>query len=269
MSQGSGRLAGKVAFITGAGSGIARAASHIFTREGAKVIMAELNEETGERVAESVRASGGDVTLVKTDVTSPESVQAALAKGVEAYGRLDILFNCAGGSVPDDKAVTDVDLSIWDHTMSLDLKGPFLCCRYGIPYLIESGGGSIVNVTSIVALKGNFRGHVYTAAKGGIISLTQALAGRYWRNNIRANAIAPGLVLSERILDRSGLDPTAPADGQMEQAKAVHEKFIDTHHPFSAGVPEDIANVALFLASDESRMVNAAVIPAEGGLSAY
>jgi NAD(P)-dependent dehydrogenase (short-subunit alcohol dehydrogenase family) len=265
----SGRLEGKVAFITGAGSGIARAASHIFTREGARVVMAELDEARGEKVAQSVRASGGDVTLVKTDVTSPDSVEAALAKGMEAYGRLDILFNCAGGSVAEDKSVTDVDLAVWDHTMNLDLKGPFLCCRFGIPHLIASGGGSIINVTSVVALKGSFPGHVYTAAKGGIISFTQALAGRYWRDNIRANAIAPGLILSERILGRSGLDPDAPAEEQIDKAKEMNGKLFDARHPFSAGVPEDIANVALFLASDESRMVNAAVIPAEGGLSSY
>jgi NAD(P)-dependent dehydrogenase (short-subunit alcohol dehydrogenase family) len=264
-----GRLEGKVALITGAGSGIARAACHIFTREGAKVVMAELDQARGERVLESVRSQGGEAVLVQTDVTEPESVEAAFSQGVESYGRLDVLFNCAGGSVADDKAVTDVDLAIWDHTMSLDLKGPFLCCRFGIPHLVESGGGSIVNVTSVVALKGNFPGHVYTAAKGGIISFTQALAGRYWRNNIRANAIAPGLILSERILARSGLDPEQPAGEQIDRAKAVNEKLFDPRHPFSAGVPEDIANVALFLASDESRMVNGAVIPAEGGLSAY
>ena len=212
----SGRLTGKVAFITGAGSGIARAASHIFTREGAKVVMAGLDEARGNKVLESVHAAGGDATLVQTDVTSPDSVERAIAKGVETYGRLDVLFNCAGGSVADDKAVTDVDLAIWDHTMGLDLKGPFLCCRFGIPHLVASGGGSIVNVSSVVALKGSFPGHIYTAAKGGIISFTQALAGRYWRNNIRANAIAPGLILSERILSRSGLDPDQPAADQIE-----------------------------------------------------
>tara|TARA_A100001037_G_scaffold49769_1_gene41698 strand:+ start:216 stop:1016 length:801 start_codon:yes stop_codon:yes gene_type:complete len=265
----SGRLEGKVAFITGAGSGIARAASHIFTREGAKVVMAELDEARGSAVLESVRAQGGEAELIQTDVTDEASVAAAFTKAVDTYGRLDVLFNCAGGSVAEDKAVTDVDMAIWDHTMSLDLKGPFLCCRFGIPHLIASGGGSIVNVSSVVALKGSFPGHVYTAAKGGIISLTQALAGRYWRNNVRANAIAPGLILSERILSRSGLDPDQPADEQMERAKVVNEKLFDPRHPFSAGVPEDIANVALFLASDESRMVNGAVIPAEGGLSAY
>ncbi len=265
----SGRLEGKVAFITGAGSGIARAAAHIFTREGAQVILAELDATRGEKVTQRVIDGGGDAMFVRTDVTSPDSVQAALTEGVKAYGRLDVLFNCAGGSVAEDKAVTDVDMAVWDHTMNLDLKGPFLCCRYAIPHMATSGGGAIINVSSVVALKGSFPGHIYTAAKGGIISFTQALAGRYWRDNIRANAIAPGLILSERILARSGLDPDLPADGQIERAKEANQKLFDPRHPFSAGVPEDIANVALFLASDESRMVNGAVIPAEGGLSAY
>jgi len=265
----NGRLAGKVAFITGAGSGIARAASRIFAREGARVVVAEIDEARGERVARAVRDAGGNAVFIRTDVTDPASVENALREARAHFGALNVLFNCAGGSVAEDKAVTDVDLAVWDHTMGLDLKGPFLCCRFGIPHLVEAGGGTIVNVSSVVALKGTFPGHVYTAAKGGIIAFTRALAGRYWRNNIRANAIAPGLILSERILSRSGLDPEAPAGGQMEAAMSANEKLFDPRHPFSAGVPEDIANVALFLASDESRMVNGALIPAEGGLSAY
>ncbi|MEM7252203.1 MAG: SDR family NAD(P)-dependent oxidoreductase [Pseudomonadota bacterium] len=265
----AGRLDGKVAFITGAGSGIARAAAHMFAREGASIVIAELDESRGQRVAGAISAAGGNVLFVPTNVTDESSVKNALNAGAEQFGGLNVLFNCAGGSVAEDAAVTDVDMSVWDHTIGLDLKGPFLCCRHGIPHLIDNGGGAIVNVTSVVALKGSFPGHIYTAAKGGIISFTQALAGRYWRNNIRANAIAPGLILSERILSRSGLDPERPASEQIDQAKETNEKLFDPRHPFSAGIPEDIANVALFLASDESRMVNGAVIPAEGGLSAY
>jgi len=263
------RLKGKVAYITGAGSGIARAAAHVFAREGAKVALAEIDPERGERVAASVRAAGGDAKLFPTDVTDPASVEASLAGAVTEFGRLDVLFNCAGGSLAEDRPVTEVDLSVWEHTIGLDLKGPFLCCRYGIPHLVAAGGGSIVNVTSVVALRGNFPGHVYTAAKGGIVSLTQALAGRYWRDNIRANAIAPGVILSERIQARCGLDPNDPPERQIAQALEKMSKLFDARHPFSYGMPEDIANVALFLASEESRMVTGAVIPAEGGLSAY
>ena len=265
----SGRLANKVAFITGAGSGIARASAHLFSAEGASVVIAELNADRGQQVADAVNAAGGRAHFVLTDVTSPESVENALAEAAQHFGGINVLVNCAGGSIAADTAVTDVDLEVWDHTMSLDLKGPFLCCRYGIPHLKKAGGGTIVNFSSIVALKGNFPGHVYTAAKGGIISFTQALAGTYWRDNIRANAIAPGLILSERVLERSGLDPKRSPEEQSDAAQEANKGIFDHRHPFSVGVPEDIAKIALFLAGDESRMVNGAVIPAEGGLSNY
>ena len=156
-----------------------------------------------------------------------------------------------------------------DTTIHLDLKGPFLCCRAGISHLQRAGGGTIVNFTSIVALKGAFPGHVYTMAKGGIISLTQAIAGRYWRDGIRANAIAPGIVLSERVASRFGIDGENSDEDQIKTAMATKSRLVDDRHPFGYGMPEDIANVVVFLASDESRMVNAAVIPAEGGASAY
>jgi NAD(P)-dependent dehydrogenase (short-subunit alcohol dehydrogenase family) len=160
-------------------------------------------------------------------------------------------------------------MSIWDKTIDLDLKGPFLCCRVGVPHLQDAGGGSIVNFTSVVALKGAFAGHVYTAAKGGIISLTQAIAGRYWRDGIRANAIAPGIVLSERVGERMGVNAQDDPQQQIQSAMQLESRLVDHRHPFGFGMPEDIANVALFLASEESRMVNGAVIPAEGGASHY
>jgi NAD(P)-dependent dehydrogenase (short-subunit alcohol dehydrogenase family) len=185
------------------------------------------------------------------------------------FGKINVLINCAGGSLASDASVTDVDMSVWDHTINLDLKGPFLCCRIGVPYLQQAGGGSIVNFTSVVALKGAFAGHVYTAAKGGIISLTQALAGRYWRDGIRANAIAPGIVLSERVGSRMQVDSADTPEQQITSAMQLESRLVDHRHPFGYGMPEDIANVALFLASDESRMVNSAVIPAEGGAAHY
>src|SRR5215467_2629455 len=158
-----GRLEGKVAFITGAGSGIARAASHIFTREGAKVVIAELKSELGRACEQSVRAAGGDATFVETDVTKEDSVKNAIQHTVTRYGKLDILYNCAGGSIPEDTTVTNVDMWVWNHTQSLDLLGTFLCCRYGIPEMIKAGGGAIINMSSVVALRGAFPVHVYTA----------------------------------------------------------------------------------------------------------
>ena len=263
------RLENKVVFISGAGSGIGRASAHLFSKHGARIAIAELDEARGTAVADAVNAEGGSALFVATDVTQPESVEAAVNQCANDFGQLDVLLNCAGGSIAADKPVTEVDLEVWDHTMGLDVKGPFLCCRYAIPHMTAGGGGAIVNFTSVVALKGAFPMHVYTSAKGAIVSFTQALAGRYSRDNIRANAIAPGLILSERILERSGLDPSRPAAEQVEAARDAGRHIFDKRHPFSVGTPEDIANVALFLASDESRMVNGAVIPAEGGLASY
>jgi len=260
-----GRLQGKVAFITGAGSGIARAAALLFTHEGAKVVIAELKPELGRASEQAVRATGGDALFIETDVTQEGSVKNASQQTIAQYGKLDVLYNCAGGSVPQDRKVTDVDMWVWQHTQSLDLLGTFLCCRHGIPELIKAGGGAIVNMTSVAALRGSFPAHVYVAAKGGIISLTKALAGEYAKDHIRVNAIGPGLVMTGRVKERFGDSMDAPAPTPQAQAiKAQVQRY-----PFSVGEPEDIAHVALFLASDEARMITGVILPADGGLSAY
>ena len=261
-----GRLDGKVAFITGAGSGIARAASLIFTQEGAKVVIAELKPELGQAAEKMVRDAGGDATFIQTDVTKEDSVKNAIQETVEKYGKLNILHNCAGGSIVEDTRVTDVDMSrVWNHTQSLDLLGTFLCCRHGIPEMIKAGGGSIINMSSVVALRGAFPIHVYTAAKGAVIALTKSLAGTYALNGVRVNAICPGVILTERVRQRFGENREQPATIPQTQAIKIDWK----QYPFATGQPEDIANVALFLASDESRMLTGAIIPADGGLSAY
>ena len=259
------RLQGKVAFITGAGSGIAREATRLFTREGAKVVIAEIKPELGRASEQMVREAGGDAAFIETDVTKEESVKNAIQQTIARYGKLDVLYNCAGGSIVEDTRVTDVDMSVWNHTQSLDLLGPFLCCRHGIPELIKAGGGAIINMSSVVALRGTFPVHVYTAAKGGIIALTKALAGEYAQNGIRVNAICPGVVLTDRVKQRFGKNMEEPATTPQTQGIKVDWK----QYPFAVGQPEDIANVALFLASDEARMITGAVIPAHGGLSAY
>ena len=260
-----GRLDGKVAFITGAGSGIARSAARIFTQEGAKVAIAELKPELGRETERLVREAGGEAVCIETDVTIEESVKNAIHQTVTRYDKLDILYNCAGGSIAEDKTVTEVDMSVWQHTQSLDLLGPFLCCRHGIPELIKAGGGAIVNMSSVVALRGSFPIHVYTAAKGGVIAFTQVLARTYAKDKIRANAICPGVIMTDRVRQRLGVDRPQTAG----QSSVVNLESQLKKYPFSVGEPEDIARGALFLASDEARMMTGAVVPVDGGLSAY
>lgn len=261
----AGRLADKVALITGAGQGgIGAAAALAFAREGAKVIVADINPETGETSAAAVRAAGGEAIFLQADVTQDSSVQAAVQCGVGHFGALHVLFCCAGGSLPADSHVTDVDLQVFDRTMRLDLLGTIHACRHAIPEIIRAGGGSVVNMSSGAALRGASPAHIYTAAKGAIISLTRALAGAYAQQNLRANCICAGRILTGRILSTFGT-PEQPGPVPDRQDPAGRAK----DYPLWVGRPEDIATIALFLASDESRMITGAAIPADGGRSAY
>ena len=260
------RLQGKVAFLTGAGAGIAKAAAKAFVAEGAKVALIEINREAGERAEREIRDGGGDALFVETDVTNPESMERAVEATVARFGRLDVLFNCAGGSLQEDVPVHQMDLAVWQRTIALNLLHPFLSCRYGIPHLMKAGGGSIVNVTSHLGLMGSMK-PAYAATKGGIISFTKTLAAQYVTHNIRANAIAPGSVRTERQIARyENTDfMLAEKPGPAARERAAFQKL----YPFSKGNPEDIASIALFLASDESRMLTGTTIAADGGRSSY
>lgn len=252
-----GRLEGRVAFITGAGIGIARAAARLFAAEGASVVIAEIDPALGAETERLVREDGGTAAFVATDVTDEDRVRAAVEETVARFGKLDLLYNCAGGSIPEDAPVTDVDLAVWDHTMNLDLKGTLLCSRHAIPRIVEAGGGTVVNMASTAALQ-PMRMHVYSAAKGGVIALTRSMAYQYGRKGVRVNAICPGYVLTERVLKRFGEIPEGRPSGIEETRR---------RWPYGVGDPADIARIALFLASDESRMINGAAIPADGGMS--
>jgi NAD(P)-dependent dehydrogenase (short-subunit alcohol dehydrogenase family) len=253
------RLAGRVALITGGAWGIGRAAAELFTREGAKVAIADIDDKAGAALARDLCA-----LFVQTDVADEASVKDAVAASEQRFGKLDILFNCAGGSVSEDAPVGKVDIAaVWDKTMRLDLLGTINCCQQAIPAIVRAGGGAVVNMSSGAALRGASPAHIYTAAKGGIVSLTRALAGTYAKQNVRVNAICAGRILTERILARYGT-PDAPKPAEDQQADERVKEY-----PFWVGKPEDIANIALFLASDESRMITGAAIPADGGRSAY
>jgi NAD(P)-dependent dehydrogenase (short-subunit alcohol dehydrogenase family) len=258
-----GKLDGKVAFLTGAGAGIAKATAKLYVAEGAKVAIAEISCEAGERAAREI----GDAALfVETDVTKDDSVKRAIAAAVERFGRLDILMNCAGGSLQEDVPVHEMSLEIWQRTIALNLLHPFLSCRHGIPHLMKAGGGSIINFASHLGMIGSEK-PAYAAAKGGIVSFTKTLAAQYAAHGIRANAIAPAVVRTERSINRWETKDMMLAEkpSPRMRERALKQKL----YPFSIGEPGDIAAVALFLASDDSRMITGTTIPADGGRSTY
>jgi NAD(P)-dependent dehydrogenase (short-subunit alcohol dehydrogenase family) len=261
-----GRLEGKVVFLTGAGAGIAKATARACAREGAQVAIVELNRETGQQAEREIRAAGGGALFVETDVTKDESMRDAVAATVKAFGRLDVIFNCAGGSLQEDVPVHEMDLDVWHRTIALNLLHPFLSCRHGIPHLIEAGGGSIINVTSHLGLMGSIK-PAYAATKGGIISFTKTLAAQYVAHGIRANAIAPGSIRTERQIARyeNKAFMLAEKPGKAARERAAFQKL----YPFSKGEPDDIAAIAVFLASDESRMLTGTTLAADGGRSSY
>lgn len=258
------RMEGRVAFLVGGGAGIAKVCATMFSREGAKIIVTDINATTGQATADLVSAQGGEALFVKMDVTDEASIAAAVAAGVKRFGKIDTLFNSAGGSLPEDSPITEVDMAVWDRTMVLDLKGTMLACRQVIPEIARAGGGSVVNMSSGAGLRGSNPAHIYTAAKGAIISLTRTLAGSYAHDNIRVNCICAGRTNTERVLATYGM-PGQP--GSAPDRQNVTEQL--KTYPFWMGQPEDVAAIALFLASNESRMITGAAIPADGGRSAY
>jgi len=193
-------------------------------------------------------------------------VKNAVATAVDKFGKLDVLFNCAGGSNIEDGLVTEVDLEpIWKKTMGLNLYGTMMCCRHVIPEIVKAGGGTVVNTSSGAALRGASPLHVYTASKGALLSLTRALAGAYVKNNVRVNVICAGRVQTERNVIKYG--PEGVGGGTIVDRQDAAGRMKE--YPFWVGESIDIANVALFLASNESRMITGAVIPADGGRSSY
>ncbi|MGE0315254.1 MAG: SDR family NAD(P)-dependent oxidoreductase [Lautropia sp.] len=260
----AGRLEGRVAFIAGAATGIGRAAALMFAREGASVVVADIDRAGGEDVARRIASAGGSAHFVFADVRDEPAVAAAAESARQAFGRVHVLFNCAGGSLPQDGPVTESDPATWARTLELDLRGTMLTCRHLIPMIVASGGGAVVNMSSGAALRGSNRAHAYSAAKGAIVSLTRALAGSHATDGVRVNAICAGRVNAERVRTTYGL-PGRP--GTAHDPMKVDEQV--KAYPFWLGEPDDIAHVALFLASDESRMITGAAIPADGGRSAY
>lgn len=249
------RLANKVAVITGAASGMGQAASLLFAQEGASVVVVDLNIEAAEETVKSIRAAGGKAIAVETDVADEASVRAMVASAVEAFGRIDVLYNNAGIMPNDDGSVTDITEATWDRVMDVNIKSAFLCAKYTIPVMLKQRRGSIINVASFVAFMGcTVPQDAYTTSKGGMLALTKSLAVQYGPHGIRCNAICPGPIET----------PLLRALWTSEEARNLRLNRIPLGR---FGEAKDIVYMALYLASDESSWTTGAWLVVDGGIT--
>ena len=248
-----GRLDGKVCVITGAGGGMGRDAALLFSEEGAQVCVADVDGDAAEQTASEARAA----FAIRVDVADEASVRAMYDETKRRYGGIDVLYNNAGISPADDASILETDLEAWQRVQDVNTKGVFLCCKHGLPHLLERGGGSVINVASFVALVGAATSQIsYTASKGAVLSLTRELAVQFARQGIRVNALCPGPVETPLLLRIFGDDPAA------YERRRIHLPM------GRLAKPREIVNAALFLASDESSYVNGATFLVDGGLTA-
>jgi NAD(P)-dependent dehydrogenase (short-subunit alcohol dehydrogenase family) len=250
------RLAGKVALITGAGSGMGRAAAELFAREGARVVVSDVADDAGKATVDAVQSAGGDAVYVRADVSQFADCEAMVRATVERYGALHILYNNAGIFPADDGGALETPERTWDTVMQVNLKGVWLGCKAGIPAMLESGGGSIVNVASFVALMGAATAQIaYTSSKGGVLAMTREIAVEYGRLGIRANALCPGPIETP-LLEELLSDPARRARRMV-------------HIPMGRlGRADELAKAALFLASDDSSFMTGAALVVDGGITA-
>jgi NAD(P)-dependent dehydrogenase (short-subunit alcohol dehydrogenase family) len=250
------RLEGKVAVITGAGSGIGRVAASLFAAEGAKVVVADVVADQAEAAVADIEAAGGTATAVTVDVSDEAQVGSMIDHAVASYGGVHVLFNNAGIFPDDDGGVHDTPPATWQKVMDVNLKGVWLGCRAAVPAMLDSGGGSIVNVASFVALVGAATAQMaYTASKGGVLAMTRELAVEYARKGIRANSICPGPIETPLLAELL-------SDPARRQRRLVHIPI------GRFGRPEEIAKAALFLASDDASFVTGSALVVDGGITA-
>jgi NAD(P)-dependent dehydrogenase (short-subunit alcohol dehydrogenase family) len=251
----AGRLAGKVVIVTGGSSGIGRAAALALAREGARVAVGNRRVREGEETIRLIEKAGGEAVLVKTDVTRAADVEALVEKALQTYGRLDCAFNNAG-TAGETARTADCTEENWDNTVSVNLKGVWLCMKYEIPALLKNGGGTIVNNASVGGLLG-MRGHpAYAAAKGGVIQLTRTAALEYATLGLRVNAVCPGFILTPMVAGPMGVKPELE-----EQIKRIQPMG-------RLGTPEEVAEAVVWLCSDDSSFVTGHPLVLDGGLAA-
>jgi NAD(P)-dependent dehydrogenase (short-subunit alcohol dehydrogenase family) len=251
-----GRLDGKVSLITGAASGMGRIAAGLFASEGSKVVLSDVAEGPGREAAEEIQADGGEASFVRADVSSAADAEAMVRFAAETYGGLNVLYNNAGVFLSDDGGTVETPEEVWDRVIDINLKGVWLGCKFGIPAMLESGGGSIINVASFVALMGAATPQVaYTATKGGVLSMTREIAVEYARRGIRANALCPGPIETPLL-----------AELLAEPAARLRRMV---HIPMGRlGQADEVARAALFLASDDSSLMTGAALVVDGGITA-
>jgi NAD(P)-dependent dehydrogenase (short-subunit alcohol dehydrogenase family) len=250
------RLKNKVAVITGMSTGIGRASALLFAQEGARIVGADVNQEDGQEVIDEIRHAGGEGMFVRADVSEANDVRKLVEKAL-SYGKIQVLFNNAGIEVV--KKLKDTTEEEWDRAIKVNLKSVYLCCRQVIPEMQKAGGGSIINTASVAGLVGSFSA-AYSAAKGGIIALTRVLAVELARDNIRVNCICPGAI------ETPMLQRTLQKQGDPEQ---VRKERLRAYPVGRFGKPEEVAQLALFFASDESSFMTGVIAPVDGGFTAF
>lgn len=251
------KLDGKVAIITGAGSGIGRATALLFAREGARVVVADVVEAAGRETVAQIEASGGEAAFVRVDVSQAAEVENMVRVAVDRFGGLDVLFNNAGLTIP--AMVTETSEEVWDKSIDVNLKGVMLGCKYAIPEMLKRGGGAIINTASMLGLVASPRQAPYSAAKGGVVLLTKQVAIDYAHANIRVNCICPSEVNTP--MHRKFIEETPDPE-------ATRRRLLERIPLNRVAEPEELASVALFLASADSSYITGVALPVDGGLTA-